>query len=257
MNEIEEIKEVLKKQFMNLFELVPVRPNIFQVMLPYYYPDGDVYEIFIEKKGMNFIVQDFGLTLMKMSYDIDVESDTKQDLIKKVITENQVQFDDGNIFLVSEKLFLLPNLMCLLDTISKLSSLVWLNSKRNRNPFYEALEHFLSDTFKDYGFERKFTPDQIPFADDYYAPHAITKTKNQSPICIFPIASNDRCDQVTITAQHYLLSQFRPLMLGIYENMEDITPKKSSKVTNILDKQFSYLSKNERNISEYINARLN
>ncbi|MBI2270300.1 MAG: DUF1828 domain-containing protein [Bacteroidetes bacterium] len=255
MKEIQEIKEALKKQFMDMFDLVPVRPHIYQILLPYYHPDGDIYEIFIEKRGDAFLIQDYGLTLMKMSYDVDVESDSKQELIKKILSENQVSIDDGNIYLISDRQFILPNLMCLLDTISKLSSLVLLTWKKNKNPFYETLEQFLSSAFKDYGFEKKYTPDEVPFADEYFTPHAITKATK--PICIFPIASNDRCDQVTITVQHYLLSKFNPLMIGIYENMEEISTRKSAKVTNILDKQFPYLSKNESHISEYLQARLN
>jgi hypothetical protein len=256
MKDIDEIKDALKKQFMDMFDLVPIRPNIYQVMLPYYYPDGDIYEIFIEKKESILIIQDYGLTLMKMSYDTDVDTDSKQELIKKIITENQMQFDDGNIFVVSDKQFLLPNLMSILDTISKLSALVLLNIKRSKNPFYEELAQFLSTQFIDFGFEKKYTPEQVPFAEDYFAPHAITKTNSALPICIFPIANNDRCDQVTITVQHYTLNKFKPLMIGIYENMEEITPKKSSKVTNLIDKQFSFLHRNEDNISEYIKARI-
>ncbi|MCX6151341.1 MAG: DUF1828 domain-containing protein [Ignavibacteriales bacterium] len=257
MNEVNEIRKILTSQFSDLFDIKLIRPNIYQVMLPFYYPDGDIYEIFIEKNNGNYIVQDYGLSLMKLSYDTETETDSKKDLIKKIISENQVKYDSGNIYLPSEQDSLIPNLLAIIDTITKITSLNVLNRKLIRNVFYELLESFLSEKFKDYGFERKFIPDAVPFASDYLAPHAITKTKLNTPICIFPIASNDRCDQVTITVQHYLLSNYHPLLIGIYENMEDIFPKKSSKVTNLLDKQFSYLDKNEEFISSYLVERIN
>ena len=62
---------------------------------------------------------------------------------------------------------------------------------------------------------------------------------------------------MTITVQHYLLSNFKPLMVGVYENMENISRKKSSKVTNLLDKQFSFFDKNEDFIQGYLKDRLN
>ena len=257
MNELDKIKGILKQQFLDMFDLKLVRPNVYQVILPYYYPDGDVYEIFLEKRNGGFIIQDYGLSIMKLSYDTDTETDSKRDLIKKITLENQVGYDSGNIFLFCESESFISNLLAIIDTITKVTSLNLLNRKISKNIFYEILESFLSERFKDYGFERKFIPDVVPFASDYLAPHGITKTKSNIPICIFPIASNDRCDQVTITVQHYLLSSYHPLLIGIYENMEEISPKKSSKVTNLLDKQFPYLNKNEDYINNYMKDRLN
>ena len=65
----------------------------------------------------------------------------------------------------------------MLDTISKVSSLSLLTTKRIRNQFYEILESFFEKSFKDYGFEKKFIPENVPFAEDYFSPHAITRTK--------------------------------------------------------------------------------
>lgn len=257
MNKLNDIKNILQKQFMDMFDLKQIRPNIFQIILPYYYSDGDIFEIFIEQEGEILVIQDFGLSLMKLSYDSDTESDYKRELIKKILRENQVGFDEGNIFLQTNLIFLLPNLMVFLDTISKISGLSLLNKKVAKKQFYEIVENFLLNNFSEYGFETKYLPGIVPYAEDYLAPHAITKTVNNVPICLFPIATNDKCDQVTITVQHYKLSNFNPCLIGIYESMEDISSKKTSKVTNLLDKQFSFFFRNEDFISNYLKGRLN
>lgn len=257
MNKLIEIKTILQKQFMDMFDLKAIRPNIFQIVLPYYYSDGDIFEIFVEQERDMFIIQDFGLSLMKLSYDSDTESDYKRELIKKIVKENQVGLDEGNIFISTTMEFLLPNLMVFLDTISKVSGLSLLNKKFPRNQFYDLVENFLFTNFSDYGFESKYHPKNIPSVEDYLAPHALTKTHSGVPICLFPIASNERCDQVTISLQHYKLNSFNGYLVGIYENMEEITNKKISKVTNLIDKQFSFFSLNERFITGYLTERLN
>ena len=256
MNKATEIKNILQQQFMDMFDLKEIRPNIFQIILPYYHADGDIFEVFIEQEDNIFCIQDFGLTLMKLSYDSDTENDYKRDLIKKILKENQVSFDDGNIYLKTKIDFLMPNLMLLLDTISKISGLYLLNKKNVRNQFYDKIEFFLSDVFKE-KFERKYLPESIPYVEDYLAPHAIITTDSNIPICLFPIATNDRCDQVTITVQHYKLSNFSPYLIGIYENMEELSSKKISKVTNLLDKQFSFFFRNENFITSYLQSKLN
>lgn len=257
MNNLIDIKNILQKQFMDMFDLKQIRPNIFQIILPYYYSDGDIFEVFIETEGDLLVIQDYGLSLMKLSYDSDTESDYKRELIKKILKENQVDFDEGNIYLKTTIHFLLPNLMLFLDTISKISGLSLLNKKVARKQFYEIVEKFLFEKFANNGFESKYLPEKVPFAEDYLAPHAITKTSNNIPICLFPIATNDKCDQVTITVQHYKLSGFNPSLIVIYENMEEISGKKTSKVTNFMDKQFSFFFKNEDFITTYLKERLN
>ena len=63
---MEIIKNILKNHFLDLFDLKEIRPNIFQVFIPHYYPDGDIYEIFITKSQGSFIISDYGLTLAKI-----------------------------------------------------------------------------------------------------------------------------------------------------------------------------------------------
>jgi hypothetical protein len=47
------------------------RPGIYKILAPFFYEDGDMYDIFIQKQpsveGL-LRISDFGLTLMKLLY---------------------------------------------------------------------------------------------------------------------------------------------------------------------------------------------
>jgi hypothetical protein len=250
------LSSILQGQFLNQFELKMVRPNKFQVLLPYYHADGDMFEIYLETADKKYIIQDMGLTLMRLSYDTEIDTDGRRALIQKILDENQIKSDEGNLYVVCESLSLIAYLMSMVDAISRISALRLMARGRSiRNPFYENFTRFMTERFARAQLIDRYVPPPVPFADDYLAPLAIFHQRTLEPICIFPIASNDRCDQVTITVQHYRLSKFHPMLIGVYENMEELSPKKTSKVTNLLDKQFSYFEQNERTIEDYLTAR--
>ncbi|MDR2416457.1 MAG: hypothetical protein LBD75_07890 [Candidatus Peribacteria bacterium] len=52
--------EQLKKSFGHHMDLKEIKPNTFQLFLPYYHMDGDMLDIFMEICGENkLIVKDF------------------------------------------------------------------------------------------------------------------------------------------------------------------------------------------------------
>jgi len=44
-----EILEAIKTSFGNNIGLKNIKPNVFQVLIPYYHEDGDMIDIFIEE----------------------------------------------------------------------------------------------------------------------------------------------------------------------------------------------------------------
>lgn len=252
-----QLKLHLSQHFRDLFDLKLVRPDLYQVLLPYYHPDGDMYEVFINPQSGGLVIQDLGLTLMRLSYDVETEKGQKPELIARILSEYRIQNDGGNLFVrAATEQELLPCLLLFLDALSRISALSLLTVKHYRSQFYEQLKSLLQEQFPDRFIER-YEPKEVPSVQDYFSPHALRSDRHpEGVICIFPIGSDDRCDEVTITVQHYQLSQYHPPLIGIYENMENLKAKKISRVTNLLDKQFSFFSQNEGFIKDYLQRQV-
>jgi hypothetical protein len=63
------LMEVLKLQMGSNINLKPIINGRIQVMLPIYYEDGDMVDIFIEPQGDNYsLISDCGMTMMKLLF---------------------------------------------------------------------------------------------------------------------------------------------------------------------------------------------
>lgn len=66
----------LKRQF-NIIDFREKRPGIFKVLLPFFHEDGDMYDVFIEEINDYIRISDYGLTMMKLSYNFEFDTDHK------------------------------------------------------------------------------------------------------------------------------------------------------------------------------------
>ena len=63
----------LKQAFGNI-DFREKRIGVYKVLVPFFYEDGDMYDIFIEEipERNTIRISDYGLTLMKLSYSFDI-----------------------------------------------------------------------------------------------------------------------------------------------------------------------------------------
>lgn len=117
----QKILDILSIQCSQTIEVSTKRPGIIQVHMPYYYPDGDPVEIFIEQINKDmFKVSDYGLSLMKMSYSYNIDSLTNLDSFKKIALNNRLQEENGTIYIEVNNETLYSALSSIADGIGKI-----------------------------------------------------------------------------------------------------------------------------------------
>ena len=124
-NTIHKALDILKKQFNNRLRFEEKRPGIYQIMIPYYHEDGDMYDIFIEKNTETglFKISDYAMTVMRLSYEFDIDTDNKDAIFKKIISENSLKEDDGLIYIEADENSLYPSLLQFAQGIGKVSTM--------------------------------------------------------------------------------------------------------------------------------------
>ncbi len=227
------------------------RPNLYQVFLPFYYPDGDMIEIFLEVNGDNIVIQDMGMTLMRLSYNFDLNSKNKKKVFNEILSNYQMEEFEGNLKIVASCDKIFSYLMQFIQVVIKISDLEFLKREIVKNLFYEYFEKFITVDLEKFNPIKEFYPD-FDTKKQYPTPYAIPM-KNKEYFCIYPIASDDKCNESIITIQHYELHDFRPETLAIFENQESIGRKPLARLSNVVGKQFAALQGNEHRIEEYFN----
>ena len=112
----------LKKEFGQI-DFREKRPGIYKVLLPYFYEDGDMYDVFIEECGSRIRISDHGLTLMKLSYTFDIDTDHKQEVLENIIQQNRCKIDSGNIYLDVTPGQFTGGIYQFIQTVSKVSTM--------------------------------------------------------------------------------------------------------------------------------------
>lgn len=103
----------VKEQFNNFFSLKEKRENILQVFAPLYHADGDMMDIFLsEIPERNLIrLSDYGLTLMRLSYSFDIDTPNKEKIFNKILAENSIQNENGNLYIDVQPEYIYHGLM--------------------------------------------------------------------------------------------------------------------------------------------------
>ena len=122
----QDLKDILQKSFHDKFDLVERKENLYQLIVPLYHEDGDMMDIFIRVSGDSLSVCDCGMTLMHLSYTFDVDSEHKEKILFEILNQNDVKYEDGNIFIPTTADMLFRNIMQLSQVISKVSSMKML-----------------------------------------------------------------------------------------------------------------------------------
>lgn len=89
-----QISDVLKSSFYNQFNLKEKRTDLYQIFVPLYYPDGDMFDIFLKILPNNqLLLTDCSLTLMRLSYTFEIDSPNNQTLLNRTVLESGGTFD--------------------------------------------------------------------------------------------------------------------------------------------------------------------
>lgn len=232
--------DLLKNQVPTI-EFREKRTNIYKVLLPYFHEDGDMFDVFVEESplGNSYIrLSDYGLTLMKLSYDLDLTNKNRVRLLNSIIEQNRCNIDDGNIFLDLRIEQFNFGLYQFVQALTKVSSLDLYKRETEKSLFYEHLESFviqeIGPTFN-FEIKKSFTPTP---ETDLTVDYALMIRK---PIYIFGVNQDAKASKVVITCLRFQQHRMMFRSLIIHESFSNLSEFNQSQITNTVDKQFSSL----------------
>lgn len=229
MNFIDVIKENIKP----FIDVKETRPNLYQVVAPFYHEDGDMVEIFIENKNNHIMICDKGMTLMKLSYDIDIKN-TNEKIFNQMLKENYLDIENGNIFIDSDVETLNSKFLQFAQTISKISGLKYFTAHRQRNIFYEILGEYVKETFINMQYTEKFVP--LERYKDYVVDYMFN-TK-QKPIYLFAVKDDNKAKDVIIANQAFKLEKVPFKSVVVYQDYSSISKLTQERILRVTDKPF-------------------
>lgn len=235
---MEDILQHIKSDFNGQVLIKQKRPGIFQLYLPIYHEDGDIVDLFIVPKGNNkYSLCDYGLTLQRLSYSYDIDTENKEAILQKIILENGLNEEKGNICLETSPETVYTDIMHITQTYAKIGSMRYFKREVVENLFYEILDEFISEELQEFKPQKKVLP--IPDRDDLEADYSFSP--NGHPVYLFGIKDVAKARLATISCLEYQRADLNFRGWVVNEDFEKLPRKDRSRLTNICDKQFTTL----------------
>ncbi len=235
---MEQIINYIKQDFNGRVSIKQKRPGIYQLLLPIYHEDGDMIDLFIAPVGDNkFALCDYGLTLQRLSYSYDIDTENKESILQKIISENCLTEQEGNICLETKPETLYSDIMHITQAYAKIGSMRYFKREVIENLFFEMLDEYIFSDLKDFSPQKKVMP--IPERDDIEADYSFQP--NGKPVYLFGVKDVAKARLTTLSYQAYLLGNIKYHGWVVTENFEALPRKDKLRLTNVCDKQFTSL----------------
>lgn len=234
---MEEIIQHIKSDFNERVSIKQKRPGIFQLYLPIYHEDGDMVDLFIVPKGNKYSLCDYGLTLQRLSYSYDIDTENKEAILQKIISENGLIEENGNIYLDTTAATVYSDIMHITQSYAKIGSMRYFKREVIENLFYDILDDFIKSELQEFKPQEKVLP--IPERDDLEADYSFSP--NGHPVYLFGVKDVAKARLATISCLEYQRANLNFRGWVVNEDFEKLPRKDRSRLTNTCDKQFTTL----------------
>lgn len=246
---MEEILKYIKTDFNGKLSIKEKRPGVYQLFLPIYHEDGDMIDLFIQQKNNNqYSLCDFGLTLQRLSYSYDIDSENKESILQKIICENNLIEEEGNICLDTKSETIYTDIMHITQAYAKIGSMRYFKREIIENLFFEMLDEFINTELQEFNPKKKVLP--IPNRDDLEADYSFSP--NGHPIYLFGVKDAFKARLATISCLEYRLQNLNFRGWVVNEDFERLPRKDRSRLTNTIDKQFTSLDEFKLNAKSFL-----
>ncbi len=234
-----DLRSLLSEQFNTQVTFRQIRPHTRQILVPLFHEDGDMVDIFLDDvPGSDSIrVCDHGLTMMRLSYDYDVDTPARWRIFQRILRENEVQADDGNLYIDTHANQLYSTIMHFAQVVAKVSNMRVHTKEMVRSMFMEDLQQAILDEMQQYHPEQDVAPDRD--RPDLRVDYVLQAERR--PIYLFGVGNVDKARIVTITCQALLLNEQRFTSWVVHEDWNLIPNREKAFLTNAVMKQFTSL----------------
>ena len=209
------------------------RPGVLQVLAPLFHEDGDMVDVFLDEpaNGSGKVrIGDHGLTLMRLTYTYDLDTENKQRIFNRILPENRIQERDGRLYIEAEPERLYPALLHFAQTVAKVSSMQYYKREVIQNLFYEQLA----------GYNPRRNTLPIQNHDEYEVDYQFDI--GSRPLFLFGVKDNDKARLATISCLEFQRRRIPFKGVMVHQDFDSgITKKDRTRITSASDKQFPSL----------------
>lgn len=243
--------DLLKEQFNHHVDFRERRPGIIQLVAPLYHEDGDMVDIFLEQArddSGRVRICDHGMTLMRLSYTFDLDTPNKERIFQRILSENQIKEENGNLVLETAPESLYPAILQFAQTVAKVSNMELYKREVIHSLFMEMLTEFVEKELA--RFRPRPSAFPLPKRDDLEVDFAFDVQPR--PIFLFGSKDTAKARLAAISCLEFLRAGLSFTSAVVHEDFDVLPKKDRSRITSAADKQFISLADFQENAPRYL-----
>jgi hypothetical protein len=222
------------------------RPGIYQLFVPIYHEDGDMVDLYLDTNKGGYILCDFAHTLQRLSYSYDIDTPNKEAILDKILIENRMYDEDGNLCFPTKPATIFTDIMHVTQTYAKIGSMQYFKREVIENLFLEILNDYIYSELKEFNPQSGVTPlaGRTELEVDFqFSP-------NGYPVYLFAVKDANKAKLTTISCLEFDKANLNYRSYVVYENFDKLSKRDIKLVTNACDKQFTSMDEFKSLISK-------
>jgi hypothetical protein len=187
-----ELEESLKSSICASIRLEQRGVDRYMVHTGYTFGDGDEIHIILKRDGDGWILTDEGHTVMWLSYEDLILTDSRMEALAGVLAYNSAEYRDGRIVVDCHDRPLGGCLQSMIQAILQAADLLFLKRENVRSTFAEDVKGLIGATYGDCRFDERLENGNESYVIDAYVP-------GSRPILAFAVGSKEKCIMAAFT----------------------------------------------------------
>jgi hypothetical protein len=183
---------------------------------------------------MRGTISDHGMTIMRLSYEYDIDTPNKRRIFEKMLAENRLLEKDGRLFLEADLNVLYSSVLQFAQAVAKISNMKLYKREVIKSLFYELLDEFITEQLVRYQPEPKVLP--IPERDDLEVDYSFKGFPR--PLYLFGVKDDTKARLTTISCLEFHRANIPFKSVAVHEDFEALSKKDRKRITSAADKQF-------------------
>lgn len=231
------------------FKLRLVRPGIHQLIAPIFHEDGDMMTVFLEERDGGIRITDGGMSLMRLSYLFEVDSDNKRKILSDIVSSRNAELHDGSLESIAPADDVFPYLMNYVQLVSEVCNMNILSRENVASLFYDMLREVIHELKVSAQCIEDYQPQGHP---NIVVDYAFLRKGIARPIYLFGIKDTYKAQQTTINCLQLQLKNVPSKTVGVFEDADALTKVARTNVLDSIGKTFSSLAALKENGQQYI-----
>lgn len=232
---MDEIIDAIKASFPDHVSVSQKRPGVFQLNLPLFHEDGDVVDLFLTTVNGQHVLCDFGLTLQRLSYAYDIDTPNKELILEKILSENGLSEDNGNISMRTSAQTVFGDIMHITQAFARIGSMRYFKREMVESLFFELLDEFIETELQEFKPSKNVHP--IPERPDLEVDYQFIP--NGHPVYLFGVKDATKAKLATISCLEFQKAHLNFKSLVVNEDFEKLPKNDKVRLTNACDKQYT------------------